>query len=86
MRPLRPVLQSLARHARELSDPLGKELVVSVSGGETQLDRRIIRALQEVFVHVVRNAVDHGIECPEERCGRGKERRRADRCGRDVRG
>jgi chemotaxis protein histidine kinase CheA len=72
VRPLRPVLESLARHARELSESLGKSLRVELSGGDTQLDRRIIVGLQEVLVHVVRNAVDHGIEHPAERTAAGK--------------
>ncbi len=73
VRPLRPVLDSLATHARELSESLGKKLRVSITGGETQLDRRIISGLQEVLVHVVRNAVDHGIESPSERSKVGKK-------------
>ena len=67
VRPLRPVLRTLARHARELADSLGKEVSVAAHGGATLLDRRIIDALSEAMVHVVRNAVDHGIETPEER-------------------
>lgn len=72
VRPLRPVLESLGHHAGELARALGKGLSVSLSGGETQLDRRIISGLQEVLVHVVRNAVDHGIESPEDRVRAGK--------------
>jgi len=75
MRPLRPVLLHLARHARELAGSLGKELEVDLSGGETVLDRRIISALQEALLHVVRNAVDHGIESPDERRAHHKEPR-----------
>ncbi len=67
VRPLRPVLRKLAKHARELADNLGKEVSVTVIGGATLLDRRIIDALSEAMVHVVRNAVDHGIEGPDER-------------------
>lgn len=67
VRQLRPVLRKLARHARELAEGLGKEVSVNVIGGSTLLDRRIIDALQEAMVHVVRNAVDHGLEAPDER-------------------
>jgi chemotaxis protein histidine kinase CheA/ActR/RegA family two-component response regulator len=74
MRPLRPVLESLAAHAQELAEQLHKEVALSVRGGDTLLDRRIIRALQEAFVHLVRNAVDHGIEPPEVREASGKPR------------
>ncbi len=72
VRPLRPVLQKLARHALELADSLGKEVSVAANGGATLLDRRIIDALAEAMLHVVRNAVDHGIETPEERRASGK--------------
>lgn len=75
VRPLRPVLVSLARHARELAEALGKDVHVTVHGGDTLLDRRIVRALQEAFLHVVRNAVDHGIEAPDSREAAGKPRR-----------
>jgi chemotaxis protein histidine kinase CheA len=72
VQPLRPILLSLGRHARQLADTMGKQVRVSVAGGETQLDRRTIDALQEAFLHVVRNAVDHGIEPPGERESAGK--------------
>lgn len=75
VQPLRPVLLTLARHARELARTLGKEVRVAVDAGDTHLDRRIIDALREAFLHVVRNAVDHGIEGPEERLAAGKPRR-----------
>jgi chemotaxis protein histidine kinase CheA len=67
IQPLRPFLLNLARHARELGRSLGKTIEVAVSAGDSHLDRRIIEALQEVFLHLVRNAVDHGIEAPEVR-------------------
>jgi chemotaxis protein histidine kinase CheA/CheY-like chemotaxis protein len=75
VRPLRPVLEQLARHARSLADALGKEIEVSAGGDDAVLDRRTIRALQEAFLHIVRNAVDHGIEAPEERIASGKRSR-----------
>jgi chemotaxis protein histidine kinase CheA len=74
VQPLRPVLTRLGRHARRLADDLGKEVEVAVGGGDAVLDRRITRALQEAFLHIVRNAVDHGIEAPEERLAREKPR------------
>ncbi len=75
LQPLRPVLLSLARHARELARSLGREVDVVVDAGETQLDRRIIHALEELLLHVVQNAVDHGIESTEERVSGGKPER-----------
>jgi chemotaxis protein histidine kinase CheA len=67
VQPLRPFLLSLARHARELARELGKELEVDLSGEDTALDRRIVQDLEEAVIHLVRNAVDHGIEGPSVR-------------------
>jgi chemotaxis protein histidine kinase CheA len=72
VQPLRPFLQNLAKHARELATSLGKKVEVTVKAGETQLDRRIVNALQEAFLHLVRNSVDHGIESPDDRVSAGK--------------
>jgi two-component system chemotaxis sensor kinase CheA len=74
LQPLRGSLQSLARTARDLARSLGREVEVEVAGEETRLDRRIARELEEALLHLVRNAVDHGIEPPAERAARGKPR------------
>ncbi len=74
LQPIRGQLFSLARYARELARSLGREVEVEVQGEETRLDRRIVRELDEAFLHLVRNAVDHGIEAPEARAARGKPR------------
>jgi chemotaxis protein histidine kinase CheA len=72
LQPLQGHLLALARHARELARSLGRDVEVEVLGGETRLDRRIIEELEEALLHIVRNAVDHGIEPPETRAARGK--------------
>jgi len=74
LQPLRGFLLSLARHARELARSLRREVEVELEGEETRLDRRIARELEEALVHLVRNAVDHGVEAPEVREARGKPR------------
>ncbi len=74
LQPLRGFLLSFARHARELARSLRREVEVDLEGEETRLDRRIARELEEALVHLVRNAVDHGIETPEVREARGKPR------------
>ena len=74
LQPLRGFLLSFARHARELARSLRREVEVELEGEETRLDRRIARELEEALVHLVRNAVDHGIEAPEVREARGKPR------------
>jgi len=67
VQPLKPFLRGLADHARDLAASLDKEVEVTVNAGEAQLDRRIINALREAFLHLIRNAVDHGVEGPAER-------------------
>lgn len=73
VQPLKPFLTNLSGHARELADTLGKTVKVQVRAGDAQLDRRIINVLREAFLHLVRNAVDHGIESPKERKRMGKK-------------
>ncbi len=72
IQPLKHFLRVLAGHARELGASLGKKIEVKVSSGDALLDRRIVNALREAFLHLVRNAVDHGIEDPAERIAHGK--------------
>ncbi len=72
VQPLRPYLLNLARHARELAATLGREVQVKVEAGDSQLDRRIVETLEEAFLHLVRNAIDHGVENPAERRAAGK--------------
>ncbi len=74
LQPLRGSLHLLARYARELGRSLGREIEVELEGEETRLDRRITRELEDALLHLVRNAVDHGIESPEAREARGKPR------------
>ncbi len=74
VQPIRPFLRSLADHADELAESLGKEVTVTVTSGDAQLDRRIVNTLREAFLHLVRNAVDHGVEEPSERRRIGKAR------------
>ena len=72
VQPLKPFLTNLAGHARELAASLEKSVEVRVKAGDAQLDRRIVNALREAFLHLVRNSVDHGIESPNERKNAGK--------------
>lgn len=72
LQPLRPYLLHLARYARELGRSLGRSVEVQVEGEETRLDRRIARELEESLLHLVRNAVDHGLETRAQRTKRDK--------------
>ncbi|RKG69501.1 response regulator [Corallococcus sp. CA054B] len=71
-RPTRTILDPLQRMVRDLSRQLGKEARLSVVGAEVSLDRRLLEKLQGALVHILRNAVDHGLEMPAEREKAGK--------------
>jgi two-component system chemotaxis sensor kinase CheA len=70
--PLLRVLDTLPRLARELARQTGKSVEVELAGAELELDRSILDRLGDPLVHLVRNAVDHGLEPPEERRAAGK--------------
>jgi chemotaxis protein histidine kinase CheA len=72
--PVRTILEPLRRAVRDLCKQIGKEAQLSVVGAEVSLDRRVLEALRGPLVHLVRNAVDHGLESPEVREKRGKHR------------
>jgi two-component system, chemotaxis family, sensor kinase CheA len=71
-RPVRTILEPLQRMVRDLSRQLGKQARLSVVGAEVSLDRRLLESLKGAMVHLLRNAVDHGIEMPDERERAGK--------------
>ncbi len=70
--PVRTVLEPLRRAVRDLARLQGKQVKLSVVGAEVSLDRRVLESLRAPLVHLVRNAVDHGLEIPSVREGRGK--------------
>ena len=72
MLPLNQVFDPAARMVRELARSMGKDVRCETSGGDIELDRQIIDRLGDALVHVLRNAVDHGIENPEQRRAEGK--------------
>jgi len=72
--PLRTVVEPLRRTVRDLCNSTGKEARLSVVGAEVSLDRRALEELRGPLVHLVRNAIDHGLEMPEVREARGKHR------------
>jgi len=61
------VFNKFPRIVRDLSKALGKKVSLHLEGTETELDRSIIEAIKDSLTHLVRNAIDHGIEPPEER-------------------
>ncbi|AAQ61111.1 chemotaxis protein CheA [Chromobacterium violaceum] len=73
MQPIGRLFQKYPRLARDLARQLGKEVELVLSGEETELDKTMIEDLNDPLVHLVRNAVDHGIESPEDRIASGKK-------------
>jgi two-component system chemotaxis sensor kinase CheA len=75
MVPLSPLFDSFHPMAGALARELGKDVEVLVRGGKTEIDRKMAEALAEPLTHILRNAVDHGIEAPAERERAGKPRK-----------
>ncbi|MDY1047361.1 MULTISPECIES: chemotaxis protein CheA [Pseudomonas] len=74
MQPIKKVFGRFPRLVRDLARQLKKEIHLELVGEETDLDKNLVEALADPLVHLVRNAVDHGIETPEERERSGKAR------------
>ena len=74
MQPIKKVFGRFPRQVRDLARNLKKEINLELIGEETDLDKNLVEALADPLVHLVRNAVDHGIESPEEREAAGKAR------------
>ncbi len=72
--PVRAVFQRMPRLARELAAALGKEVRLTLAGESTEVDKTIIEELADPLTHMLRNAMDHGLEKPEERTAAGKPR------------
>ncbi|MGZ0897590.1 chemotaxis protein CheA [Pseudomonas putida] len=74
MQPIKKVFGRFPRLVRDLARQLKKEINLELVGEETDLDKNLVEALADPLVHLVRNAVDHGIEMPDERETSGKAR------------
>ncbi|MTZ12495.1 chemotaxis protein CheA [Pseudomonas sp. JL972] len=74
MQPIKKVFGRFPRLVRDLARNLKKEINLELVGEETDLDKNLVEALADPLVHLVRNAVDHGIESPEDREAAGKPR------------
>ena len=72
MVPIAGVFQKMARTVRDLARKLGKEVSFDTEGDETELDKTIVDKIGDPLLHMVRNAIDHGIEMPEDRESVGK--------------
>lgn len=74
MQPVKKVFSRFPRVVRDLARKLGKEIDLELEGEETDLDKNLVEALADPLVHLVRNAVDHGVEDPQTRESQGKAR------------
>ena len=72
MTSLAPVFRPLPRLVREIAASLGKEVTLQLAGGAVQMDKTVVDGLYEPLLHLVRNALDHGLEAPDERRAAGK--------------
>ena len=72
MLPLKQTFQKMQRIVRDTSKALNKEVELHLVGEETELDKTVIERLSDPLVHLVRNAVDHGLETPDARSAAGK--------------
>jgi two-component system chemotaxis sensor kinase CheA len=89
MLPLHTITPTFGRMVRDLAKAAGKEAVLRISGGETELDKRVLEQIKDPLIHLLRNAVDHGLEAPDKREAAGKARvgnitLAAEQLGRDV--
>ncbi len=72
MVPVETVFMRFPRMVRDIAAKLGKQVDLKIKGEDTELDRTVVEALGDPLVHLVRNAMDHGLETPEERAESGK--------------
>lgn len=72
MQPISTLYETLPRMVRDISRELGKEIELELSGGDIEVDRRILEEIKDPIIHIIRNAIDHGIESPQERTQKNK--------------
>jgi two-component system chemotaxis sensor kinase CheA len=70
MIPIGATFRKMVRLVRDLSHKTGKLVNLRLEGEDTEIDRNMVEAIYDPLVHLVRNAVDHGLETPEERVAR----------------
>lgn len=75
MIPVGPTFEQFKRFVRDTAREHGKEIKIEISGAETELDKTVIERIGDPLKHMIRNAIDHGIELPEERIKAGKSAR-----------
>jgi two-component system chemotaxis sensor kinase CheA len=89
MLPLITITAPFGRMVRDLAREADKEAVLQIVGGDTELDKRVLEQIKDPLIHMLRNAIDHGIEPPQQRLALGKPRSgkitlTAEQLGKDV--
>jgi two-component system chemotaxis sensor kinase CheA len=72
MQPIAKVFSKFPRLVRDLAGPLGKYVDLKVDGEDTEVDKSVIEQIGDPMVHIIRNAIDHGLELPRDRIAKGK--------------
>src|SRR6185503_17442323 len=72
MRPFADAVADLPRMARDVATATGKRIRLEISGEEVQADRAVLAQIHDALMHLIRNAVDHGLSTPEQRRAAGK--------------
>ncbi len=72
MQPIAKVFSKFPRLVRDLAGPLGKYVDLKLSGEDTEVDKSVIEQIGDPMVHIIRNAIDHGLELPKDRIAKGK--------------
>ncbi len=72
MIPVNIIFNKFPRVVRDIASKLGKEVDFFINGGNTEIDKKVIEEIQDPITHLIRNAIDHGIESKEERIAKGK--------------
>jgi len=73
MQRIETLFSTLPRLVRDLSSELGKQVVLDLEGGDVELDREMIETVRDPLTHIIRNAIDHGMESPADRAAAGKD-------------
>ncbi len=73
MLPLSTITMSFGRMIRDLAREQAKQIALTITGGDTELDKRVLEQIKDPLIHLLRNAVDHGVETPEKREQAGKQ-------------
>lgn len=72
MQPMDTLFDVMPRMVRDIAKELGKQVAFEVQGGDIEIDRRILEEIKDPLIHLIRNAIDHGIETPQQREKKGK--------------